>query len=126
MQSSYILRQNNFDFEKTFKDCSEADNYKTQCYQSLGRDASGFTISNIAKTKEICLIGKNYEQQLGCFIGAAKDFKYYFHDDSEAKKLCEQYGVPLYLDTARFAQNAYFVADYQTGAIRFQRIGESA
>lgn len=90
MQSSYILQQSSFSFEKTFEICSQAEtNYKSKCYQSLGRDASGFTTSDLSKTKDICLLGKNFDQKLGCMIGAAKDFKYYFGNETQAKKLCE-------------------------------------
>lgn len=88
MQSSYILRQENYDFVKTFDICSQADKYAVNCYQSLGRDTSGFTISDINSTKNICLLGKNPDQKLGCLIGAAEDFKYYFHGESQAKALC--------------------------------------
>lgn len=90
MQSSYILRQNRLDFKKTFDVCESAGKpYNHKCYQSLGRDASGFTISDISSTKNICLLGKDFDQILGCFIGAAKDFKYYFGDNIKASKLCE-------------------------------------
>ncbi len=88
MQSSYILRQENYDFAKTFEECSKAGDYATQCYQSLGRDASGYTISNAALTRNICFLGQNYEQKVGCLIGAARDFKYYFGGDKEARDLC--------------------------------------
>lgn len=100
LQSSYIFRQNNFDFSKTFDVCAraESDSYRSLCYQSLGRDASGFTISDISKTKKICFLGKNFEQRLGCFIGAARDFKYYFNGTKEAKKFCESGEVPSIIE----------------------------
>lgn len=95
MQSSYILKTNGFNFEKTFETCSRAEGiYKNSCYASLGRDVSGFTISDTQATARICLLGKNQEQKLGCLQGAARDFVYYFSSDKRAKELCNSLEDP--------------------------------
>lgn len=89
MQTSYMLKLNNYNFEKTFETCSKVEEiYRNDCYESLGRDVSGFTISNISEAQKICLLGKTQDQKLGCLVGAARDFMYYFHSDKEAKNLC--------------------------------------
>lgn len=89
MQSSYILRVTGFNFPKTFETCAKAEgNHKNECYLSLGRDVSGFTISNVEGTKKLCFMGQSYDQKLDCIIGAVRDFKYYFHNNKEAIKLC--------------------------------------
>jgi len=89
MQTSYILKLNNQNFKETFSWCKLADEgFQDICYQSLGRDASGLTVSNAKKARNICLLGENFEQQSNCVIGAVKDFISYFHGDKEAKHFC--------------------------------------
>jgi len=89
MQTSYMLKVSNRDFGKLFEWCKDADaGYVDTCYQSAGRDASGSTVSNIIKTKELCLLGKDDRQRSNCVIGAVKDFISYFHSDVQARELC--------------------------------------
>jgi len=92
MQTSYMLKINHYDFKKTFDLCENVDKgFSVTCYRSLGRDASGSTVSDLQKTHDICLQGKNYEQQSECLVGAVKDFISYYHSDVKAKQLCESY-----------------------------------
>ncbi len=89
MQTSYMLKVKNGDFNKVFSLCAGADaNFVDICYQSLGRDASGRSVSNVAQTRMTCNLGKDYEQSSNCIIGAVKDFISYYHGDTEAKQLC--------------------------------------
>ncbi|HEX9721989.1 MAG TPA: hypothetical protein VGA53_01870 [Candidatus Paceibacterota bacterium] len=60
-------------------------------YQSVGRDASGSTVSDIARTKANCLLGVGDRQRTGCVVGAVKDFISYFHSDTQAKQLCNSF-----------------------------------
>ncbi len=93
MQTSYILKVNGGDFADTFNWCRKAEDlYQSTCFQSLGRDASGRTSSDVEKTKRYCLIGANYFEQSNCVIGAVKDFVSYFHSDKEAKQFCAALG----------------------------------
>lgn len=90
MQTSYMLKQSNQDFEKVFNLCRTAEeNYVNTCYQSLGRDASGTSLSVVGPTVEKCDIGIDFREKSNCIIGAAKDFVSYFHGDSEALQFCE-------------------------------------
>lgn len=90
MQTSYMLRVLDYDFKKVFDLCEQADEaYIDTCYTSLGRDASGLTTSDVARTRELCLVGKDFRQRSNCIIGAAKDFISYHHSDTQAKLLCE-------------------------------------
>lgn len=90
MQTSYMLKVNNNDFKKVFELCATVEEgYKLLCYQSLGRDASGQSISTIPKTKSTCELGVGYIQQSNCIVGAVKDFISYHHSDVEAKALCQ-------------------------------------
>lgn len=89
MQTSYMLKLTNGDFAKVFEQCQIADEgFQDICYQSLGRDASGRSLSNVQETKATCTLGKDFEQQSNCIIGAVKDFISYHHSALQAKELC--------------------------------------
>lgn len=89
MQTSYILKETNGDFARGFAECRNADaNFRSICFQSLGRDASGRTVSSAEATKKICESGQTRDEKSNCVVGAVKDFISYFHDDVEAKRFC--------------------------------------
>lgn len=88
MQTSYMLKVTNGDFSKVFDLCSQVGAFASTCYQSLGRDASGRSISNVQATKTTCDLGKDYDQRSNCIVGAVKDFISYHHSDVQAKELC--------------------------------------
>ncbi|MBX4186719.1 MAG: hypothetical protein KW802_00440 [Candidatus Doudnabacteria bacterium] len=88
MQTSYMLKVTNSDFAKVFDLCSTVGNFASICYQSLGRDASGRSISNVEATKATCYLGQGYDQRSNCIIGAVKDFISYYHSDVQGKQLC--------------------------------------
>jgi len=88
-QTSFALQVAKYDFGTIFAECAAVEPaYVNLCYNSLGRDASGQTISDVAKTKAICLLGADENAQTQCVIGAAKDFVSYFHSDNQAYSLC--------------------------------------
>ncbi len=89
MQTSYMLKVTNEDFGRVFELCSQVGNpFSTMCYQSLGRDASGRSVSNVQATKNNCDFGKTYDQRSNCIMGAVRDFISYYHSDVEAQQLC--------------------------------------
>lgn len=89
MQTSYILRIVNNDFAKVFAFCRKADQgYENICFQSLGRDASGQSLSDAERTKTVCDLGKDNNEKSNCVVGAVKDFISYYHSDVEAKHFC--------------------------------------
>lgn len=60
IHASIILNAVDWDFSKGFELCSQIDDkFQDTCYQSLGREASGFTLSNSIKTREVCMLGKD-------------------------------------------------------------------
>lgn len=96
MQTSYALQTQGYDFAKVFDLCSTVeDDFRPTCYQSLGRDASGNSVSDVAKTKETCGLGEDYEARSNCIVGAVKDFIAYYHSDTQAKELCESLDADL-------------------------------
>lgn len=92
MQTSYVLKQNSYNFVDAFAQCATAeDNHRDTCYQSIGRDASGSTVSDITRTKAYCLLGTTDRQRTGCVVGAVKDFISYFHSNVQAKQFCNSF-----------------------------------
>lgn len=89
MHTSHMLKINGYNFEHVFLECQQADpGYVTTCYQSIGRDASGFSSSDREVTAARCLLGPDYEAQSNCITGAVKDFISYFHSDVQAIEFC--------------------------------------
>lgn len=89
-QTSYVLKIVGADFQKLFEMCSGIEEgYQDKCYISIGRDASGNTISDGPKTKQICDLGQTAEQKQKCIEGAIVDFISYYHSDTKALELCD-------------------------------------
>jgi hypothetical protein len=93
MQTSQVLQKNGYDFAKTFQECGKADEgFVDTCYRSLGRDASGSTVSDIKRTVEICRLAPNRDGLHNCMLGAVRDFVSYYHSDQQALQLCASFG----------------------------------
>jgi hypothetical protein len=102
MQTSYVLQHNGYDFTKTFAECAKADTgYIDTCYRSLGRDASGSTVSEVARTVANCRTVYNSgvadaESAItSCMLGADRDFVSYYHGIDKANELCDAFGGTL-------------------------------
>ncbi len=90
MQTSYALRLARQNFATVFAQCAGIEEkYRDTCYQSLGRDASGNSVSNVDQTKATCMLGSTQNARANCIIGAVKDFVSYFHSDKQATQLCQ-------------------------------------
>ncbi|MBI5817096.1 MAG: hypothetical protein HZB09_01585 [Candidatus Yonathbacteria bacterium] len=108
MQSSHMLAVTDYDWKRVFTVCASAPaQYRNLCYQSIGRDASGSTVSDIEKTKNICNLATTKEQKEGCIAGAARDFVSYFHSDVQAKKMCNVFDVE-FKSTCRSVVSSYY------------------
>lgn len=92
-QTSHMLVALGRDFSKVFAACAAIPDkqYLDTCYRSIGRDASGSTVSDKEKTRDICLLGKDARAREGCVIGATKDFISFYHSDMQAKELCSAF-----------------------------------
>jgi hypothetical protein len=89
MQTSYVLKMNGYDFADGFTRCAAVPSpYNETCAQSLGRDASGSTVSNKEETKRRCDMAPDALLYHNCVVGAVKDFVSYFHSDTEARAFC--------------------------------------
>lgn len=93
MQTSQILQRNGYDFKKTFEECAKADTgFTDTCYRSIGRDASGSTVSDVNRTVANCRLAPSYDALVGCVLGADRDFVSYFHSNQQALALCSAFG----------------------------------
>lgn len=89
MQTSYALQVQGGDFGQVFDLCGDVEGeFVPTCYQSLGRDASGRSVSDVDQTRSTCALGEDYEARSNCVIGAVKDFISYYSDDAQAEELC--------------------------------------
>lgn len=95
MQTSHALVVAGQDYSRVFELCSTVGEHEATCYQSLGRDASGSTSSDVKRTRELCMLGKSQSARQNCVIGAVKDFISYHHDDKQAKAFCGSLGQDL-------------------------------
>jgi hypothetical protein len=108
MQTSHMLVAAGDDFAKVFAQCGTTEEaYRATCYQSLGRDASGRTVSDAPRTKATCMLGGDAFARENCVIGAVKDFVSYFHSDVQAKVFCASLSPELEKVCSSTAQSYY-------------------
>lgn len=87
-QTSYILPLFGGDFKKTFDTCrSVEEKYRGTCFQSIGRDASGWSYGVGDVALNYCALGATPEERAECLIGAASDFIQSVGHE-EARALC--------------------------------------
>ncbi len=103
-QTSYALKTQGNDFAKVFDLCAKVEgDFRPACYQGLGWDASVQSIINRGtsgapingSTRNLCTLGKGYEAQSNCVIGAAEYFIRDSYSDAQAKGFCESLGADL-------------------------------
>ena len=108
MQTSYALHTQGNDFAKVFDLCATIeDDYRPACYQSLGRDASGQSDHDVAKTKSTCMLGKDYEAQSECVLEAVRNIISYYDSDEQAKALCESFDADFRAACLQTAEEYY-------------------
>ena len=110
MQTSAMLTFNGYDFEKTFKECEKApaDLIET-CVRSLGRDISGYTLTNAERVRTLCQLGP--PNRVGqCFRGAAKDFGFTHASPQRSIALCRVVDGPYKADCYAAVQE--FLVDF--------------
>jgi plastocyanin len=69
MQTSRMLTLEKYDFKKVGELCNQLDEQKTTCFQSLGRDISGYTLNDSLKTDQLCQLVPSDSYQ-DCLKGA--------------------------------------------------------
>ncbi len=64
---------NDNDFRATFRTCDTApDKYTPTCYQSAGRDISGYTLRDSQRAIDLCLLGMSRYQGY-CIVGVVRE-----------------------------------------------------
>lgn len=87
-QTSYMLKIFGGDFARTFDTCRAVEEkYRNVCFQSLGRDASGWSYGSGEAALANCSFG-TADERTHCLIGAAIDFIQSVGHD-EARALCD-------------------------------------
>jgi hypothetical protein len=72
MVTSRILEVNKFDWKATAAECSAVERrWVDVCFQSYGRDASGFSRQNVTRVLSLCRTAGAGERE--CLYGAARD-----------------------------------------------------
>ena len=100
-QTYHMLKINRFDFSKVFELCQQVpDAYIDTCYYGLGLEAATQSTFSIAKTRTLCLLGKDFKQQSNCIRGATSEFIHNFNSANKAKQLCSS--LPSYLKSICF------------------------
>ncbi len=90
MQSSAIVAFTQYDFAQAFQECEKAPaEFVPVCYQSLGRDVSGYTLRDPTKTIALCRKGSS-DNATQCFVGAVKDFILTQADPQRGLALCRR------------------------------------
>jgi len=94
-----ILSLDGWSWRKTAAWCHKSEpGWVETCFQSYGRDASGFTQYHPKQTIKLCLIaGKDGNE---CMYGAARDYANNYAGGKEAAHLCT-------LGPARFRARCY-------------------
>lgn len=91
IQTAHMLKATGQNFAKTFELCgSVATPYDATCYQSLGRDASGNTVSDLDATVNSCNLGSTTRARENCYIGAVKDFVWHYNNLDQGLVLCDR------------------------------------
>lgn len=87
MQTSHMIAIFDGDFAKTFAACRETGRYATTCFQSIGRDVSGWSYGSVPSALSLCGIGATLDERKNCLIGAAADFLLSY-GEADARALC--------------------------------------
>ena len=90
MQTSWMLTISKYDFDWTAKQCLKAPTSMVDtCYQSLGRDAAGYTLRDPQRIVTICdTVPKN--QRYRCIVGAVNVIVDFWGEklEAQASALC--------------------------------------
>lgn len=86
--TSQILPRVGWDWKKTADWCRKSEQgFVNLCFQSYGRDASGNSLQDPVKTRDLCAKAGSGEQE--CIFGAVRDILNTDPSDLGAAKLCE-------------------------------------
>lgn len=113
--TSRILPEVQGDWGETARWCRKSDSeFVRICFQSMGRDASGFARQEPVKIHRFCAAAGDLRHE--CIFGAARDILNNDNDDLRGRRLCESspasarsycfYGIGSILGTVHPGENA--------------------
>lgn len=75
MQTSHMLEIFAGDFSRAFATCRGVEEkYRASCFQSIGRDASGWSYGDGEKARALCSNGATLPEREQCLVGTAVDY----------------------------------------------------
>jgi hypothetical protein len=87
MVTSRVLEATGFDWHRTARVCRRVDRKWTDtCFQSFGRDASGYTRQSARRIRSLCRVAGRWQDQ--CIWGAARDITSNDAGGRRAARLC--------------------------------------
>jgi hypothetical protein len=87
MVTSRINELNGFDWARTAETCRRVERgWVETCFESYGRDASGFTRQNPTEAARLCALARGYAAS--CVYGAARDMTSNYANGERASQLC--------------------------------------
>ena len=94
MVTSRILQANGYDWRDAARMCARVEpGWVATCFQSYGRDASGFTRQSPTRILRLCRIARRGEDD--CVYGAARDLTANDANGERAARLCKLAPAPL-------------------------------
>ncbi|MDQ3875577.1 MAG: hypothetical protein M3322_08560 [Actinomycetota bacterium] len=94
MVTSRILQANGYNWRKAARICSRVERaWISTCFQSYGRDASGFTRQSPTEILRLCRIAGRGAND--CLYGAARDLTANDANGKRAARLCELAAAPM-------------------------------
>jgi hypothetical protein len=89
MVTSRILQANGYNWHAAARICSRVERgWVATCFQSFGRDASGFSQQNPPKIMGLCRIAGTGSHEDNCVYGAARDLTANDANGKRASQLC--------------------------------------
>ncbi len=94
MVTSRISQLNGYDWRKTAGVCRRVEReWVATCFESYGRDASGFTRQNPREAARLCRYARR--NAVSCVYGAARDMTSNYANGRRASQLCRLVARPL-------------------------------
>ena len=88
MVTSRILDLDGYNWRKTAQWCRRSEKgWVATCFQSYGRDASGYSNYHVRRTVRLCLLAGAAADE--CFYGAARDYGNNYAGGSQASAFCD-------------------------------------
>lgn len=111
IQTSQMLRLTGTNYKKVFGLCSEVKApFDAICFQSLGRDISGFAQAETGPILERCMLGDTSDAKTNCFIGAVKDVIWYRNKLEAGLDLCNAITDNTLKSTCTQTASTYFAS----------------